>query len=423
MNRGVKGVPSVESFPWSLPCASPRAALAWVALVSACTAAVPQGKPELPSRPLDLQLPPEAPDETGMNQLPAAWDAEAARAAYRIDTGPLPGAGNFSELDGPPSSQFARNPYLVAEGGDNDRKLATRVPSDQARPFMEEANQAFGAGRLDEAFTAYRAVIERDPLFAKAYFYVAEIESKRHDLDAATAWNDRGLRLSPRDGYGHALRAEIMAASGREDLARASLAYALALDPVSPRAIKLLRQLGGTRLPGIEPPVLVRLLGSAQSVQSQAVQPSSDPAPALAPLGAAAGSGPVLVARGGGHPAWQRYAVCRALLVHDTHIRDQFIQSPVQARWPGTRSLEEETTCGYMATAAYRAQRARGPADADLERWSRAYDSNLLREAVIYETLGCRRPEVLPLLNDDALGRVVEYVRLFVLPPQRAARK
>ena len=70
-----------------------------------------------------------------------------------------------------------------------------------------------------------------------------------------------------------------------------------------------------------------------------------------------------------------------------------------------------------MATAAYRAQHGAGPPDADLERWSRAYDANLLREAVIYETIGCRRPEVLPLLTDEALGRGSEYVRLFVLSP------
>jgi len=155
--------------------------------------------------------------------------------------------------------------------------------------------------------------------------------------------------------------------------------------------MKMLQRLGG-RSPGIEPPIYVKL----------------QQAPSAAP---------VLVARGGGNPAWQRYAVCRALLAYDRRIRSEFIQSQAQARSPGALSLEEETTCGYMATAAYRAQHGAGPPDANLQRWSRAYDSNLLREAVIYETIGCRRPEVLPLLNDEALGRVAEYVRLFVLSP------
>src|SRR5438045_9081311 len=70
-----------------------------------------------------------------------------------------------------------------------------------------------------------------------------------------------------------------------------------------------------------------------------------------------------------------------------------------------------------MVAAAYRAARRTGPTDDDLERWSRAYDSNLLREAVIYETLGCRGPEVLSTLNDEIFARVVEYVRRFVMPP------
>jgi tetratricopeptide (TPR) repeat protein len=387
-----------------------------IAGLVACTSTPPPARPQVPDRPLDLQLPPPAPDEATMARLPAAWDAETAAAAVKVETGPLQGAGNFNELDGAFISAYARNPYIVADGGDADRKLTTRLPADKARPFMEEANQAFGAGKLEEALLDYRKVIERDPLYAKAYFYVAEIESQRRDIDAATSWNDRGLRLSPRDPYGHSLRAEIMMSQGHEEVARLSLAYALALDPFSPRALKLLQRMGG-RPPGIEPPILVQMQR----------QP---------------GAPPVLVARGGGSPAWQRYAVCRALLTHDQRIRDEFVQT--QARrgsvsvesWaegqqsrgesvqrkarpvpPGALSLAEETTCGYIATAVYRGLRGAGPRDADLERWSRAYEANLLREAVIYETIGCRRPEVLPLLDDEELARMVDYVRFFVLSP------
>jgi tetratricopeptide (TPR) repeat protein len=394
------------------------AVLAVVGGLSSCAASAPP-KPQMPSRPLDLHLPQEAPDEATMARLPVAWDNEALRAAFRLETGPLqaPDVANLEQLDGPLSTQFARSPFVVAEGSDDDRKLTTRLPSDPARPFMDVANKAFGAGQLDEALAGYRQVIERDPLFAKPYFYAAEIEMKRRDLEAATAWTDRGLRLSPRDAYGYSLRAEIRAVQGQDDPARAALAFALALDPFSPRGLKLLQQLGGARRPGIEPPVFIQL---------QAPPPPPPPSPDQkdqTPTAAPRPPGPtVLVARGGGHPAWQAYAVCRALLVYDRRIRSEFIQSPVQSQWPGTRSLEEETTCGYLATAAYRATAAGVTSDADLERWSRAYDANLLREAVIYETLACRRPEVLPLLDDEALRRMVEYVRLFVLPPPARGR-
>jgi tetratricopeptide (TPR) repeat protein len=372
-------------------------ALAGLALLAACAATTPVVKPPPPSRLLDLGIPLEPPDPALLARLPDAWDREAQRSTHRLETGPLQGPGNFDDLDGRPLSAYARNPYAVADGGDRERRLITRLPSDPARPFMEEGNKAFAAGNLEEAFANYKRVLERDPLYAKPYFYLAEIDSKRHDLEAATAWNDRGLRLSPRDSYGYALRAEIAAALGKDDLARAALAFALALDPYAPRSLKLLRQLGGTREPGIEPPIFVQLRAAAVPGQ-----PS------------------VLVARAGGHPAWQRYAVCRALLAFDGRIRGEYVQSPLQTRHPGTRSLEEETTCGYMVTAAYRAAPPGGPRDPDLDRWSRAYDANLLREAVIYETLGCRAPETLPLLTDDLLDRIVAYVRQFVMPPAPA---
>jgi tetratricopeptide (TPR) repeat protein len=383
------------------------ACAALLAVGALACASEPALKLAAPSQPIDLQLPAEAPDANTMGRLPAFWAQEPQRSAYRIEAGPLSGPGNFDELDGPFSSRYARNPYLVAEGSDDERKLLTRLPAAAARPAMEQANKAFAAGALDDALSGYRQVIDRDPAFAKPYFYVAEIQSQRHDMEAATTWNDRGLRLSPRDSYGHVLRAEILASMGNDELARAALAYALALDPLSPRAIKLLRRFGGVRTPGMTPPIFVQRRAALDGAAGE---------PTVGATGGAAAA--VLVARGGGHPAWQPYAICRALLAYDARIRSEFVQSPVQEKSPGTRSLEEETTCAYLATAAYRLSKSASAAatDADLERWSRAYDANLLREAVIYETIGCRRSEVLPLLSDEAFGRMVEYVRLFVLP-------
>ena len=68
--------------------------------LGACTPPPPPAKPQIPTRPLDLQMPLEAPDEATMSRLPAAWDAEAASSATKLETGPLQGPGNFNELDG-----------------------------------------------------------------------------------------------------------------------------------------------------------------------------------------------------------------------------------------------------------------------------------------------------------------------------------
>jgi tetratricopeptide (TPR) repeat protein len=358
-----------------------------------CAPAVGPPKRPAPSTPLDARMPEQAPEPQQLAGLLPFWDQEVARTPLRIQTGPLEvetdGQGNFDQIAGQLAFHYVRNPFLSVEGSDDARALVNRPPARGARRAMESANKHFGAGRLDEALAGYRKVIEMDPLFAKPYFYVAAVLKQRRDLEAANAWNDRGLRLAPRDAFGYATRAEILVARGQGGLARAALANALALDPFSPPALKLLATLGATRRPGITPPVLVRR------------QPSD-------------GGGEILVARGGGHPAWQRYAVCRALLTYDPRVRVEFLQG-IPA---GIPSLQEEARCGYLVAAAYRLARVPGgPApDADLERWARAYDANLLREAVIYETIGCRRPEILLLLREEALGKMIEYVRLFVVP-------
>ena len=59
-----------------------RNALALTVILSvggaACATPPPASKPQIPSRRLDLQLPPEAPDEATMQRLPAAWTFSGA---------------------------------------------------------------------------------------------------------------------------------------------------------------------------------------------------------------------------------------------------------------------------------------------------------------------------------------------------------
>src|SRR4029077_18594395 len=57
-------------------------------LLSACASAPPGSKPPVPARPLDLGMPAEPPEPALLAGLPIAWDQEARRSTYRLETGP-----------------------------------------------------------------------------------------------------------------------------------------------------------------------------------------------------------------------------------------------------------------------------------------------------------------------------------------------
>ena len=382
------------------------------AFCAASCASTPPPAPTGPAPPaLDLHLPDGQPEPEQLLRLPELWKQAAQRSLFKLELGPIEGAGNFDDIEGPLALGKTRNPYLAVEQTPDGPKLVERRPGETARKAMEEADKSFSGGKLEEAEAGYRKVIELDPLYPKAYFYVAAVLKQRRDFEGADAWIERGLRLSPKDAFGYAMRAEILHQSGKDLIARETLARAFALDPYSAPALRLLEKLGGKRKPGVRPPILVKRASRNE-----------------------------LVARSGGGPGWRDYAICRALLTYDHDVRAEFLQhesrtstvvnadsirgdrrvsAPSTAAGvpKGALSPLEETTCGFLATATYRAARiAGGPEDEVLERWSKAFDAGLLREAVIYETLACRRPELLQLLPDDVQTRVVEYTRIFVVP-------
>jgi len=363
----------------------------------ACSPKPPPKAPAAPPpKPLDLRLLPEGqPEIEALMALPGLWQRERGRTKFAVVVDGEPaGAGNFDGLVGPLALDVKRNPFLVVQDTAQGRRLTERRASPALRKIMDEADQAFSTGKVDEALAGYRKVIEYDPLFPKPYFYVAAALKHRRDFEGADAWIERGLRLHERDPFGYALRAEMLEEQGKDTVARETLARAFALDPYSPPALRVkakMARLAGQRdvRPGVQPHIFVARSGPSE-----------------------------LVARAAGHPVWREYAVCRALLAFDTRVRAEFLQVIPQ----GVLSPIEETTCGFMVTAAYLHARERGAGeDLDLERWSKAFDAGLLREAVIYDVLGCRRPEILALLPDDVQVKMVEYARIFIVPA--AARR
>ena len=355
--------------------------------LGACAPPPPPVEAAAADRPLDLQLPLEAPDETTMARLPAAVGRRsAARSTTALETGPLQGPGNFNELDGAADVAYARSPYLVAEETTTSASSSPGCRRRSARPSWRRPTRRSATGSSTRRWLNYRKVIERDPLYAKAYFYVAEIESQRRDLEAATAWNDRGLRLSPRDAYGYALRAEILASHGaRRGRARRRWRTRWRWIRSRRARLKLLQRLGG-RAPGHRAADL-RAAASRLARRRR----------------------PVLVARGGGQPglaALRRLPrAAGARRAHPQRVHPVAGAGALAGRAvAGGRDHMWVHGHGGVSAAPATRGRGNGRADADLERWSRAYDANLLREAVIYETIGCRRPEVLAAAHRRGAG-------------------
>lgn len=375
-----------------------RTAVARLGAVAMCLGACAGSEkstavPVAPTVPIDPRVPEAQPDFEELMRLPDLWRSEIQRSAFKVTMGDVAGNGNFDNLFGALSLGAPRNPFLAVEmGGDGRPILVERRPGAEGKKILDAADKAFSAGKLDEALEGYKRVVELEPLWPKPRFYVAAALKQKKDYEGADNWIEQGLRLGARDAFAYALRAEMLADRGSDRVARETLARALALDPYSPPALKLLERLGAPRKPGMRPRIEIDK-GVGRDLRAN-----------------------------GSHPAWKLYAACRALLIYDGKVRDEYLQRMP----PGKRSPLEETTCGFLAVAAYRESRTAGaPEDTDLDRWGRAYDVGLLREAVIYETLGCRHPEALQLLDaqPEQLLRMVEYTRLFVVPREAGASR
>jgi tetratricopeptide (TPR) repeat protein len=114
--------------------------------------------------------------------------------------------------------------------GDVERRVQVlRFRTLQGR--IAEAQRAAGAGRFDEARTAYRAAIAASPDAAFLYRDLAEVERKAGRPDAALEYARQGVTLDPKDAAGHVLMAELLDARGDHEGAVASYERARALDP------------------------------------------------------------------------------------------------------------------------------------------------------------------------------------------------
>jgi superkiller protein 3 len=59
--------------------------------------------------------------------------------------------------------------------------------------------KAYGAGCLDEAIAAFKQALELDPVYADAYFALANAHNRKGNLDQAIAAIRRAIELDPQE--------------------------------------------------------------------------------------------------------------------------------------------------------------------------------------------------------------------------------
>lgn len=67
------------------------------------------------------------------------------------------------------------------------------------------------SGQLDEAVGEYRALLEKDPNYAAAYFHGGQALEQLKRVDEARQWYERGIDVTSRTGDAHT-RSELQAA-------------------------------------------------------------------------------------------------------------------------------------------------------------------------------------------------------------------
>lgn len=138
--------------------------------------------------------------------------------------------------------------------------LTTAVADGQSgRPpadVLAAADQDWSAGKFDDAFDRYQAVLRQDSTSLRALFRVATVLGWRRDLDRSVALFRVYLRLAPTDDDARLGLARTLAWRGQYDQASAICDSVLARDPRRQDALQLAAQTlawSVARAPSLEP--------------------------------------------------------------------------------------------------------------------------------------------------------------------------
>jgi tetratricopeptide (TPR) repeat protein len=110
-------------------------------------------------------------------------------------------------------------------------KLATGQAEPRLSDILASADQAWSAGKYDDAFARYNDVLRRDSSSARAVFRVATLLGRRHDLDRSVSLFRLYTRLAPGDADGQIGLARSLAWRGDYDQAIAICDSVVAKNP------------------------------------------------------------------------------------------------------------------------------------------------------------------------------------------------
>ena len=139
------------------------------------------------------------------------------------------GAGHApqpSPLSSTPSPELER-PLAALD----DRPLARAA--ERGTDALQQARDFAAAGETAAAITTLRALIAREPRFARARALLAELLEKRGDSEGALAELGRAVDVAPDDVVVLCQRALLLTTKGRYDQAEADLRSAVRVDATS----------------------------------------------------------------------------------------------------------------------------------------------------------------------------------------------
>lgn len=112
-----------------------------------------------------------------------------------------------------------------------------------AAALKEHADGLLDAGRLDEAISEYRALIELDPGDPCSHFGICDAYDQKGQREEALAEIDEAIRLRPGWPYYHNKKGKMLEAAGKIPLARREFEAAVSIKPDLEDARKSLERL------------------------------------------------------------------------------------------------------------------------------------------------------------------------------------